>query len=117
MFRWGYNPESGSCEEFNYGGCKGSLNAFMTEAECGNSCAETGTSRAMCLLPRSPGPCKDQLPKWYFDNFEKRCLPFYYGGCEGNANRFDSEEECQMSCPSEFLQSSVCQEPQVISTS
>ena len=37
----------------------------------------------MCLLPRAPGPCQDRIPKWYFDNFEKRCMPFYYGGCEG----------------------------------
>ena len=29
------------------------------------------------------GPCQDRLPKWYFDNMEKRCMPFYYGGCEG----------------------------------
>ena len=29
------------------------------------------------------GPCQDRLPKWYFDNLEKRCMPFYYGGCEG----------------------------------
>ena len=45
----------------------------------------------------------------YFDNFEKRCMPFYYGGCEGNLNRFDSQGDCQRSCPSEFLQNDVCQ--------
>ena len=62
----------------------------------------------MCLLPRAPGPCQDKIPKWYFDNFEKRCQPFYYGGCEGNGNKFDSQEECQQSCPSEFLQADIC---------
>ncbi len=45
----------------------------------------------------------------YFDNLEKRCRPFYYGGCEGNLNRFDSRDDCQRSCPSEFLQTSVCE--------
>ena len=49
----------------------------------------------------------------YFDNAEKRCMPFYYGGCEGNDNRFDTFEECQKSCPSAFLQADVCQQPLV----
>jgi len=50
----------------------------------------------------------------YFDNFEKRCTPFYYGGCEGNRNRFDSQEDCKKSCPAEFLQNDVCQMEQVL---
>ena len=60
------------------------MNSFITQTECENSCKDGGGSRAMCLLPRAPGPCQDKIPKWYFDNFEKRCQPFYYGGCEGN---------------------------------
>ena len=26
------------------------------------------------------------------------CQPFYYGGCEGNDNRFKSNEECEAEC-------------------
>jgi hypothetical protein len=63
--RWGFNQESEKCEEFNYGGCKGNLNSFLTSEECTNSCENKGTTaRDMCLLPRSEGPCKDKLPKW-----------------------------------------------------
>ena len=64
-FRYGYDPSQESCVEFNYGGCRGNLNAFLSVEECANSCEDTGgTSRDMCLLPRAPGPCKDRLPKW-----------------------------------------------------
>ena len=62
--RWGYNKETEVCEEFNYGGCNGNLNSFLTEDECSNSCATKETARDMCLLPRSKGPCKDMQPKW-----------------------------------------------------
>ena len=62
--RWGYNQETETCEEFNYGGCKGNLNSFLAEDECSNSCASKETARDMCLLPRSKGPCMDMQPKW-----------------------------------------------------
>jgi len=26
------------------------------------------------------------------------CEPFYYGGCEGNDNRFESAEQCEAEC-------------------
>ena len=50
--RFGYDKESETCEEFNYGGCKGNYNSFMSLSECENSCKNGGGSRAMCLLPR-----------------------------------------------------------------
>lgn len=35
---------------------------------------------------------------WYFKSSTSRCEPFAYGGCEGNANRFASVEDCERVC-------------------
>lgn len=36
--------------------------------------------------------------KWYYDRYDHRCRRFFYGGCEGNDNRFNSLEECSSQC-------------------
>ena len=41
------------------------------------------------------------LFKRYFDNEEKKCKEFSYGGCGGNENNFNSVEECETSCGEE----------------
>lgn len=52
-----------------------------------------------CNLPRDPGSCVERLPRWFFDYAENRCMPFYYTGCEGNGNRFETLEACEADCP------------------
>uniref|UniRef100_A0A8C1A4R8 Tissue factor pathway inhibitor-like n=1 Tax=Cyprinus carpio carpio TaxID=630221 RepID=A0A8C1A4R8_CYPCA len=51
-----------------------------------------------CSLPKAEGTCFAMIPKYYYDNEEKMCLMFLYRGCSGNANRFNSREECQTMC-------------------
>ena len=36
--RFYYNPETGDCEEFVYGGCGGNRNNFKTIKECRHKC-------------------------------------------------------------------------------
>uniref|UniRef100_A0A8D2PPD4 BPTI/Kunitz inhibitor domain-containing protein n=1 Tax=Zosterops lateralis melanops TaxID=1220523 RepID=A0A8D2PPD4_ZOSLA len=36
--------------------------------------------------------------KWYYDKEQKMCGQFWYGGCGGNKNRFETQEECEFLC-------------------
>nr|ACY68700.1 Kunitz-type serine protease inhibitor isoform 4 [Parasuta nigriceps] len=51
-----------------------------------------------CYLPADSGPCKFSLKAFYYNAKQRKCLEFFYGGCEGNANNFKTIEECQQTC-------------------
>ncbi|XP_063221793.1 papilin isoform X2 [Bacillus rossius redtenbacheri] len=98
--RWYYDTESGQCRHFSYGGCKGNGNNFLTESACQQRCLQRGKSRVMdiCALPKDMGPCPGAILRWHYDATDETCKQFVYGGCQGNANRFRTEEECRSEC-------------------
>jgi hypothetical protein len=49
-----------------------------------------------CLLPFDPGPCDGSVRVFAFVN--GACVQQGYGGCQGNANRFSTLEECLATC-------------------
>ncbi|KAK0145076.1 Collagen alpha-1(XXVIII) chain [Merluccius polli] len=51
-----------------------------------------------CSLPLSQGTCRDYTILWYYDKQANSCAQFWYGGCGGNDNRYDTEEECKETC-------------------
>lgn len=55
-------------------------------------------STSPCLQPKITGTCRAFIPSFYFDTTTGLCTAFTYTGCGGNANNFNSEEECDLKC-------------------
>ena len=105
LLRYYYDKTSGTCRWFYYGGCGALPNTFLTLEECNGKCNTTSQgmslpdeTRAVCSLPKMTGPCKAARPSYYFDNDTQSCLPFIFGGCGGNGNRFKTLKECTDRC-------------------
>lgn len=45
-----------------------------------------------------PGDCRDYVVKWYYHKNGNSCGQFWYGGCNGTNNRFETEKECRETC-------------------
>uniref|UniRef100_A0A8C5MQ53 BPTI/Kunitz inhibitor domain-containing protein n=1 Tax=Leptobrachium leishanense TaxID=445787 RepID=A0A8C5MQ53_9ANUR len=51
-----------------------------------------------CLEKPEPGQCRIFAVKWYYDEDSNGCLRFWYSGCGGNQNRFETEDKCKETC-------------------
>ncbi len=51
-----------------------------------------------CTMPAETGPCRARQLKWFYNPSTGRCEEFFWGGCAGNANRFNSRERCKKIC-------------------
>lgn len=70
-----------------------------------NSGASSRLARSdICKLPRRVGVCRSLftsralIPAYWFNYSKRRCELFFYGGCGGNANRFETRGECMQAC-------------------
>lgn len=56
-----------------------------------------------CQLPAETGNCANYVDRWYYDTLEKTCRQFYYGGCGGNRNNFETQQTCQERCEQKLV--------------
>lgn len=109
--RWYFDTRDKQCRQFYYGGCGGNGNNFETQTQCQQRCENNnGTSlipppdqvatfqREFCFQPNSIGSCQDHRIRYYYDRTDGVCKSFSYSGCEGNANNFQTSDECLQRC-------------------
>lgn len=99
--RFYYDQASSTCKQFFYGGCKGNNNNFETLAKCEKQCKKNQVEepdRTICQLKPDMGPCMSLMTRFFFDKASGSCLKFQYGGCQGNANNFETLSSCESYC-------------------
>ncbi|XP_068052496.1 tissue factor pathway inhibitor isoform X4 [Anomalospiza imberbis] len=108
--RYFFNIKSRKCEVFEYGGCHGNENNFLTLEECQEKCVAKEFPQKMalakikkgqpdfCFHAQEPGVCRGYFTRYFYNKETKLCEAFKYGGCLGNQNNFRSLEECQTTC-------------------
>ncbi|QKE44470.1 hypothetical protein Yalta_023 [Yalta virus] len=52
----------------------------------------------VCSLKPETGMCRASFTAYYYNPARDDCLPFVYGGCGGNDNKFRSREDCFEKC-------------------
>ncbi|KAI4901023.1 hypothetical protein NFI96_034299 [Prochilodus magdalenae] len=98
-----YNDQKQHCVPFfNNGDCGGG-NCFDSDKDCMKTCSMEFQSMypeedAVCSLKMEPGNCFASILMYHYDSNEKTCRLFFYTGCHGNGNRFESREDCQKTC-------------------
>ncbi|XP_063106342.1 kunitz-type protease inhibitor 1 isoform X1 [Cavia porcellus] len=56
------------------------------------------SDKGHCVDLPDTGVCQESIPRWYYNPFSEHCDRFTYGGCYGNKNNFEEEQQCLESC-------------------
>ncbi|XP_033162682.1 papilin isoform X2 [Drosophila mauritiana] len=115
--RWYFDERSGECHEFEFTGCRGNRNNFVTQSDCLNFCIGVTVveepsvpTYSVCAEPPEAGECDNRTTAWFYDSENMACTAFTYTGCGGNGNRFETRDQCERQC-GEFKGVDVCNEP------
>ncbi|XP_077522206.1 tissue factor pathway inhibitor 2-like [Amblyomma americanum] len=85
---------------------------FILAGICAAS--KTASPSEDCMQEPDPGICRGMFKKWFYNATSYRCEVFYYGGCNGNGNRFNKFAECSKKCRDPVLGVCALPEPKQI---
>ncbi|XP_076005823.1 tissue factor pathway inhibitor 2 [Genypterus blacodes] len=109
--RYYYNTITQKCEVFYYGGCQGNANNFKSFPECQKTCFRIPKIPQICRFPKEEGPCRGFLRRYFFNMTTMQCEAFFYGGCQGNTNRFKDLTSCMEYCSPQKSVPVLCLDP------
>ncbi|XP_046327753.1 spondin-1-like isoform X1 [Haliotis rufescens] len=58
----------------------------------------------ICNEDADTGPCRGMFIRWFYNASMQKCQAFTYGGCRGNENKFDTQEECVELCAEHMME-------------
>ncbi|XP_072920380.1 boophilin-H2-like [Hemitrygon akajei] len=100
---WYYNNKTDRCDPFFYSGEGGNGNRFLNETACLKDCSSNykklfPDGSAACQLQKERGNCQAMILRWYYNAETEACDTFFYSGCHGNGNKFESKKSCWNLC-------------------
>ncbi|EDW16760.2 kunitz-type U19-barytoxin-Tl1a [Drosophila mojavensis] len=74
------------------------VGSFIVLAQGRNWPSDPLITSIRCWEIVDPGRCRGSFKMFGYDPYAGLCIPFFYTGCGGNPNRFQSEIECINKC-------------------
>uniref|UniRef100_A0AC34GVU3 BPTI/Kunitz inhibitor domain-containing protein n=1 Tax=Panagrolaimus sp. ES5 TaxID=591445 RepID=A0AC34GVU3_9BILA len=111
--RFYYDKGTKHCQPFYYQGCNGNENRFSSLAECREKCSNVTASgsssghsmvlavQTACSINYDAGKFAFQgshTPRYFYSKSANNCLLFTYYGALGNANNFETYNDCANFC-------------------